>query len=88
MSTQTQRSIDLLVSGSHIVTMDDHWTVVEDGSVAIDRGWILDTGKTEVLLEKYLPKKRLGKPGQVVMPGLVNAHTHAAAVLSIARNQI
>ena len=81
MNQQTKNPIDMLVSGSYIITMDDQWTVIEDGSVAIDDGLILDTGKTETLLEKYQPNQLLGVPGQVVMPGLVNAHTHAAAVL-------
>jgi 5-methylthioadenosine/S-adenosylhomocysteine deaminase len=81
MNQQTKNPIDMLVSGSHIVTMDDQWTVVEDGSVAIHDGLILDVNKTEALLEKYQPNQRLGAPGRVVMPGLVNAHTHAAAVL-------
>jgi 5-methylthioadenosine/S-adenosylhomocysteine deaminase len=75
---QTKKLVDMLVSGAHIVTMDDQWTLLEDGTVAIDRGLILDVGKTEELLEKYQPHQRLDAPGQVVMPGLVNAHTHAA----------
>ncbi len=81
MYQQTKKPVDMLVSGSHIVTMDDQWTMIEDGSVAIDRGLILDVGKTKALLKKYQPNQRLGAPGQVVMPGLVNAHTHAATSL-------
>ena len=81
MSTKRKRTIDMLVSGSHIVSMDDQWTVIEEGSIAVDDGLILEVGKTEALQKKYQPDQRLGEPGQVVMPGLVNAHTHAASVL-------
>ena len=81
MNQQAKNPIDMLVSGSYVVTMDDQWTVIEDGSVAIDDGLILDVNNTEALLEKYRPNRYLGAPGQVLMPGLVNAHTHAAAVL-------
>jgi 5-methylthioadenosine/S-adenosylhomocysteine deaminase len=81
MNQQTKNPIDMLVSGSHIVTMDAQWTIIKDGSVAIHDGLILEVNTTAALLEKYQPNRRLGGPRQVVMPGLVNAHTHAAAVL-------
>ena len=78
--TQKNR-VDMLVRGGHIVTMDDGWTVIRNGAVAIDGGAILEVGKAAELLGKYQPAETIGTPAQVVMPGLINAHTHAATTL-------
>lgn len=79
---QTQKeAIDLLVIGGQVVTMDDQWTVIENGGVAIRREMILEVGPQEKLLGKYVPKEIIGSSDQVVFPGLVNAHTHAATSL-------
>ena len=41
--------IDLIVKGTHIVTMDAEGTVIEDGAVAIDEGVILAVGNGKIL---------------------------------------
>jgi 5-methylthioadenosine/S-adenosylhomocysteine deaminase len=73
--------IDLLVTGSHVVTMDDHWSVIEEGAVAVNRAMILDVGSGKKLLDKYAPNELISAPEQVIFPGLINAHTHAATAL-------
>ncbi|MCJ7533775.1 MAG: amidohydrolase [Anaerolineales bacterium] len=79
---QTQKeAIDLLVTGGQVVTMDDHWTVIENGGVAIRQEIILEVGPQKQLFDKYAPKEIIGSSDQVVFPGLVNAHTHAATAL-------
>lgn len=81
MSEQRKEMIDLMVLGDKVVTMDDDWTVLDDGAIAIEEGRILAVGPKSELKSKYTPKETLGLNGQVVMPGLVNAHTHAATCL-------
>lgn len=69
---------DLLLANAHVLTMDDGFTVHAPGSVAIGAGRILDIGNIE---SAYEPLDTLDCRGRVVMPGLVNAHTHAPMTL-------
>jgi 5-methylthioadenosine/S-adenosylhomocysteine deaminase len=69
---------DLLLTNAHVLTMDDEFTVYTPGSVAIGDGRILGIGSIE---SEYEPRDTLDCRGRVVMPGLVNAHTHAPMTL-------
>lgn len=50
--------------------------VIKDGAVFISNGRIKDFGKTKYLIEKYSNSKIIDAAGSVVMPGLVDPHTH------------
>jgi 5-methylthioadenosine/S-adenosylhomocysteine deaminase len=73
--------IDLIVKGDHIVSMDAAGTVIEDGAIAVDEGVILAIGKAADIEAEYSAINTLNGDNRVVMPGLVNAHTHAAMTL-------
>ncbi len=73
--------IDLIVSGDYVVTMDKAGTVYENGAVAIDDGLILAIGSAENILAEYSAVKTLDGEHRIVMPGLVNGHSHAAMTL-------
>lgn len=68
----------LLVHAAHIVTQDPQRTHLHDASIAIDKGIILEIAPRQHMLQNWQPEtvKDLGK--MLIMPGLVNAHTHAA----------
>ena len=74
-------SIDTLVTAAHVVTMDAADTVFSPGAVAIRGGRIVAVGSQADLLSRYLPKQRISRPHSVVLPGLINTHTHAAMSL-------
>jgi 5-methylthioadenosine/S-adenosylhomocysteine deaminase len=67
----------LLVCGQ-ILTMDPNNTVIEDGAVAIAGDTIVELGERTALRSKYPGVEQLVQPHGLVMPGLVNSHTHAA----------
>ena len=69
---------DLLLTNAHILTMDERFTVHASGSVAITGGAILAVG---TLAPAYEAAETVDCRGRVVMPGLVNAHTHAPMTL-------
>lgn len=50
--------------------------MIENGAVLIHGERIVEVGVTSVLLEKYPSEERLDAGGRVVMPGLVDPHTH------------
>lgn len=64
--------IDLLVKGAAVITMDPARQVFEGGEVAIHDGRIVAVG-TELDLAAH---KVVAAPNGVILPGLVNGHTH------------
>jgi 5-methylthioadenosine/S-adenosylhomocysteine deaminase len=74
-------SIDLLIENGLIVTMDDANRVIEDGAVAIREAEIIDVGTTSELHAKYAAKAEIDAGEHIVMPGLINAHSHLAMTL-------
>ncbi|MEW6502283.1 MAG: amidohydrolase [Thermodesulfobacteriota bacterium] len=75
--TDMTNEADLLVSGSHLLPMDATGKVVEEGAVAISGDTIVAVGKAAELATRYPQAKRLHTPRGLIMPGLVNTHTHA-----------
>lgn len=76
-----QQKIDLLIHASWIVTCDDDLTVLEDHSVAVASGRIVDILPASSSRTLYSANQELNLTGHVLMPGLVNAHGHAAMSL-------
>ncbi|MEX2122821.1 MAG: amidohydrolase [Woeseia sp.] len=74
-------AIDLIVEGKYIVTMDEQMTVIEGGAVAIDEGVIVAIGPADDIDAQYSAQERLQGDNHVVLPGLINGHSHAAMTL-------
>ncbi len=70
------QSADLLIVGGTVVTMDGARRVIENGAVFVSKGKIAAVGTTAELTKKYPAKQTLNAQGKVVIPGLVNTHTH------------
>jgi 5-methylthioadenosine/S-adenosylhomocysteine deaminase len=69
---------DTLLTNAHVVTLDDAFTVHALGSVAVAGRTILAVGDVGA---DYEPAETIDCKGHVVMPGFVNAHTHAPMTL-------
>jgi 5-methylthioadenosine/S-adenosylhomocysteine deaminase len=69
---------DLLLTNAHVLTMDDRFTVHMRGSIAIAGGTLRAVGD---IGPEYEPAETIDCGGRVVMPGLVNAHTHASMTM-------
>jgi 5-methylthioadenosine/S-adenosylhomocysteine deaminase len=80
-STRAQEKVDLLITGGTVITMDAQRRVLDDGAVAVRGDSILAIGPRAELESKYAPAKVLNAHGAIVMPGLINGHTHAAMSL-------
>jgi 5-methylthioadenosine/S-adenosylhomocysteine deaminase len=70
------KSVDLVVRGGTVVTMDERGSVIEDGAVAVERGRIVAVGKRADIDRSYAGRETIEARGRVVMPGLINGHTH------------
>ncbi len=69
---------DLLISGRYLYLQDQDKTIVKDGAVAILQDTIIETGIGSELAAKYPGAERLATEHGLIMPGLINTHTHAA----------
>ncbi len=72
------QDIDLLISGGTALLMDENNTCLENAAIAIDGSAIIDIGSKENFLLKYRARKVLAAEGALILPGLINCHTHAA----------
>jgi 5-methylthioadenosine/S-adenosylhomocysteine deaminase len=75
------KPVDLIVSGGTIVTMDAARRVIDDGAVAVLSGKIVAVGKRADISRRYTARETIDATGRVVMPGLINGHTHAPMTL-------
>jgi 5-methylthioadenosine/S-adenosylhomocysteine deaminase len=71
----------LLVKGGIVLTMDGPRTVLNPGAVAIQGDRIVAVGSVETITRAYSADDTIDATGQVVLPGLINTHTHAPMVL-------
>ena len=73
--------VDLMVVNGLIVTMDRGWRVIEKGTLAIRNGSILAIGPGAEMKDAYSARQTINAEGKLVLPGLVNTHTHAAMTI-------
>ena len=74
-------SIDLLVHSGDVLTVDEAGTVVRDGAVAVHEGEIIAVGTTEGVTARFTAAESIDASGCLVLPGLINTHTHLAMTL-------
>jgi 5-methylthioadenosine/S-adenosylhomocysteine deaminase len=72
---------DLLITGGTVVAVDGTFSVFSPGAVAIRGGEIVAVGPAAQIGAKYAARERYDAAGKIVLPGLVNTHTHAAMTL-------
>ncbi len=73
-------TIDILITNGTVLTMDDKMTMIENGAVAIASDRIQSVGKAAAYAG-IKTGKTIDAKGGIIMPGLVNTHTHAAMTL-------
>jgi 5-methylthioadenosine/S-adenosylhomocysteine deaminase len=76
-----RQGADLIISGGIVVTMDAGRRVLNPGSVVIRGNQIVAVDSPERIERDYQAKDIIDARGRVVMPGLINTHTHAPMVL-------
>jgi 5-methylthioadenosine/S-adenosylhomocysteine deaminase len=77
-------AIDTLVCADWVVPLHDDSNpgqVLADGAVAVSGGRIVAVCTREAAQRRFRPERTVERGHHVLMPGLVNAHTHAAMAL-------
>jgi 5-methylthioadenosine/S-adenosylhomocysteine deaminase len=75
------RTVDLILSNGVVVTMDGARRVLNPGSVAISGNSITAVGEPQAIAKQFQARETIDASGRVIMPGLINTHTHAPMVL-------
>ena len=73
----------ILLANGKLITRDPSGTgYLPDGGVVTDGGKIVEVGETAALKAKYPQAEFVDAKGGVIMPGLINAHTHIYSALA------
>jgi 5-methylthioadenosine/S-adenosylhomocysteine deaminase len=72
---------DVLIINGIVLTLDPGDQRFDPGGVAIRGENIVAVGPAETIRSSYQASKTLDATGCVVLPGLINAHTHAAMTI-------
>ena len=75
------RQVSLVVSGGTVVTVDAANRVIANGAVAIDGADIVAVDTADSITKQFRGRETIDATGQIILPGLINTHTHAAMVL-------
>lgn len=69
-------TVDTLISGAKIVTMDSERNVFNDGALAVSGANILAVGHSEDIHERFNSNLHIDGRHFVITPGMVNGHIH------------
>ncbi len=75
------QEIDLLITPKWMIPIAPDERVLEGYTLAVDQGLILDLDESGPIATRYKAETHLVLDQTVLMPGLVNTHTHAAMTL-------
>ncbi len=73
--------IDLLIRPQWIIPIEPAGVTLSGHALAVSNGRIVALLPNDEALQRFDPRQTIDLPGQVLLPGLVNLHTHAAMSL-------
>jgi len=76
-----RRSVSLVVIGGTLITENSSHRIFAPGALAIDGPTIVDVDTPTLISQRYRASQTIDVGDDVVMPGLVNGHTHAPMVM-------
>ncbi|WP_367987988.1 amidohydrolase [Vibrio sp. NTOU-M3] len=76
-ASHAAKPVDLIITDATILTMDANKAVYESGTVVVKGNKIIAVGD-DSLATQYRADKVLDVDGDIVMPGLINTHTHVS----------
>lgn len=81
MSELTLKPVDYLFRAAYVVTLDEANRVLTPGAVAVAGDTIVAVASPLEVAATYQAARVLDYPQGLILPGLINAHTHAAMSL-------
>jgi len=81
LSARQVTDVAMIVANGIVITVDGSRRVLNPGSVAISGTRIVAVDTPAAIAARYRAAETIDATGKVVMPGLINTHTHAAMVM-------
>src|SRR5262245_46626391 len=75
-------TVDLIVRGGTVITMDANRTIYNDGGVVISGDRIVAVGKTPNIEARFQAETLIDATNCLILPGLIDAHNHPGQYLS------
>ena len=75
------KTSDILLHNAIVLAMDDNYNLYEPGAVVISEDRITAVGSEDNILKNYNAKEIINCERRVLLPGLINAHTHVPMTL-------
>ena len=72
---------DTLLVNALVLTMDENFTQYHPGAVAVKEDKLIGVGNEDELKKEFSAAEAVDCHGKVLMPGLINAHTHVPMTL-------
>jgi 5-methylthioadenosine/S-adenosylhomocysteine deaminase len=77
----SQQTASLIVSNGIVITVDGNRRILNPGSIAINGSDIVAIDTPANIAARFTAADTIDAAGKVVLPGLINTHTHAAMVM-------
>src|SRR6187397_1889053 len=81
LAGQTRQPASMVVVGRSVLTQNASREILSPGAVAINGNLIVDVGTPEAISGRYRAAQTISAPEQIIVPGLINTHTHAPMVM-------
>ena len=78
---QQPAAASLVITNGIVITVDGGRRILNPGAVAINGASIVAVDTPAAIASRYKAAQTIDATGKVVMPGLINTHTHAAMVM-------
>ena len=75
------QQVNTIFTNAFVLTMDDTMTQFTPGAVAVKGDSIVAVGMADEIAKQYTADETIDCAGKVLMPGLINAHTHVPMTL-------
>ena len=81
LAAQQPAAVSLIINNGIVITVDGNRRILNPGAVAINGANIVAVDTPAAIAARYKAAETIDATGKVVMPGLINTHTHAAMVM-------
>lgn len=73
--------VDKIITGKHVVTLDEFNRVIPRGAIAVKDGVIVDVGTIDEIRTKYKSEEVIERKHHLITPGFIDCHTHTQQYL-------